>query len=645
MRKKVRNNKGITLLVLTITIIILLILAGVTISALTGENGILTQASLASLETKFSNYKEELELYKVNKTMENQNFESGSLAAGQTDLNYNTKKEEETGNIKTIITNLEDKYFTSLEVIKGELLINTKDKTEIKAAQNVGIQVNPYDITEEGELLSSNGNLLLVDEQGNLTLPDSVTKIGFGAFSGVEGLKKIIIPSSVKEIDSYAFSNNKTLETVVIQGELEKIGEYAFDGASNLKEINLPDSISQIGTRAFRNTNISEVKIPKNLKIIQMETFENTNLSEVIFQEGLTGISYGGFSNNNINNLKFPSTLSKIQGNAFTGCKNLENFNLEDNNYFSYESGILLEKESNLIVFISPKKLSSITTFEIPEGITTFSTNISSYTNIKNLVIPSTLNSITIDYLPSSIENIKINAGNSKFLVNDQYKVLYDKTNILYACYSKEKEINLPEGIITLNESSFKFAVNAEIINLPESLNSIGNNVFRDCYKIKTIYMGQNVSNIAPRFKNLNYNGTVVVDNDYYVVKNNVLYKKDQTTGKCTTLVRVLYEIDGTMQILDEVKHIGERAFYGQRKMTEIIIPEGVETIGCSFTYCSVLKRIEIPSTVKSIDSGCFSDATNSLEEIIIHNTEDSIPEAPWGAVKGMKVVQWVGEQ
>ena len=305
MRKKVRNNKGITLLVLTITIIILLILAGVTISALTGENGILTQASLASLETKFSNYKEELELYKVNKTMENQNFESESLAAGQTDLNYNTKKEEETGNIKTIITNL------------------------------------------------------------------------------------------------------------------------------------------------------------------------------------------------------------------------------EDNNYFSYESGILLEKESNLIVFISPKKLSSITTFEIPEGITTFSTNISSYTNIKNLVIPSTLNSITIDYLPSSIENIKINAGNSKFLVNDQYKVLYDKTNILYACYSKEKEINLPEGIITLNESSFKFAVNAEIINLPESLNSIGNNVFRDCYKIKTIYMGQNVSNIAPRFKNLNYNGTVVVDNDYYVVKNNVLYKKD----------------------------------------------------------------------------------------------------------------------
>ena len=143
------------------------------------------------------------------------------------------------------------------------------------------------------------------------------------------------------------------------------------------------------------------------------------------------------------------------------------------------------------------------------------------------MVIPSTLNSITIDYLPSSIENIKINAGNSKFLVNDQYKVLYDKTNILYACYSKEKEINLPEGIITLNESSFKFAVNAEIINLPESLNSIGNNVFRDCYKIKTIYMGQNVSNIAPRFKNLNYNGTVVVDNDYYVVKNNVLYKKD----------------------------------------------------------------------------------------------------------------------
>ena len=350
------------------------------------------------------------------------------------------------------------------------------------------------------------------------------------------------------------------------------------------------------------------------------------------------------FSYSQISTLKIPSTVAKISGGAFTGCNNLENFEIVNEENYSYESGILLEKKSNLIVFISPKKLSSITTFEIPEGITSFTTNISSYTNIKKLVMPSTLNSISVSNLPDSIEDIEVKEGNSEFIVDDENKILYDKENTLYVCYSKEKEINLPEGIITLGDRSFEFAVNAEIINLPDSLETIGDRVFQNCYKIKTIYIGQNVSIINPLFKMLNYNGTVVVDNDYYIVKDNILYKKDPNTGECTTLVKVLYEINGTMQISDEVKYIGDYAFYGQRKMTEIIIPEGVETIGRSFNYCSILKRVEISSTVKNIDSKCFLDATNNLEEIIIHNTEGSIQEAPWGAVKGMKVVQWVGK-
>lgn len=41
----IRNQKGITLIALVITIIVLLILAGVSIAMLTGENGILTQAT------------------------------------------------------------------------------------------------------------------------------------------------------------------------------------------------------------------------------------------------------------------------------------------------------------------------------------------------------------------------------------------------------------------------------------------------------------------------------------------------------------------------------------------------------------------------------------------------------------------------
>ena len=66
MKKKSKRNKeqrGITLIVLVITIVVLLILAGVSITLLTGDNGILTQAKLAKEKTeeaklrKSNNYK------------------------------------------------------------------------------------------------------------------------------------------------------------------------------------------------------------------------------------------------------------------------------------------------------------------------------------------------------------------------------------------------------------------------------------------------------------------------------------------------------------------------------------------------------------------------------------------------------------
>ena len=56
-----RRNKGITLIALVITIIVLLILAAVSIATLTGENGILNRVTDASQKTKFASEKEAIE--------------------------------------------------------------------------------------------------------------------------------------------------------------------------------------------------------------------------------------------------------------------------------------------------------------------------------------------------------------------------------------------------------------------------------------------------------------------------------------------------------------------------------------------------------------------------------------------------------
>lgn len=69
---KIRSTKGITLIALVITIIILLILAGVTIATLTGENGILTKANKAKEETEIASIIEEIQMAILEEQVENQ---------------------------------------------------------------------------------------------------------------------------------------------------------------------------------------------------------------------------------------------------------------------------------------------------------------------------------------------------------------------------------------------------------------------------------------------------------------------------------------------------------------------------------------------------------------------------------------------
>ena len=65
MKVEKSKNRGITLIALVITIIVLLILAGVSIATLTGENGILTRATNAKEQTEIGNEKEKVELSAV----------------------------------------------------------------------------------------------------------------------------------------------------------------------------------------------------------------------------------------------------------------------------------------------------------------------------------------------------------------------------------------------------------------------------------------------------------------------------------------------------------------------------------------------------------------------------------------------------
>ena len=80
-----RNQKGITLVALVITIIVLLILAGVSISLVLGNNGVLTQASEAVITNEKATIKQDMDMAFADANMVYTTKQSmGTLGAGET---------------------------------------------------------------------------------------------------------------------------------------------------------------------------------------------------------------------------------------------------------------------------------------------------------------------------------------------------------------------------------------------------------------------------------------------------------------------------------------------------------------------------------------------------------------------------------
>ena len=95
--KKIKNKRGITLIALVVTIVVLLILAGVTIAMLTGENGIINQAKNAKEESLMSELEELVDLtlmeYKTDKES-GKNTDLGELLKEKKEFDAVTEEED-----------------------------------------------------------------------------------------------------------------------------------------------------------------------------------------------------------------------------------------------------------------------------------------------------------------------------------------------------------------------------------------------------------------------------------------------------------------------------------------------------------------------------------------------------------------------
>ena len=354
-----RNKKGITLIALVVTIVVLLILAGVTISLLLDENGIIAKSKDAKNNAIESDEKEKVEMAYVSATLkklgdtvtaeELQTELDLSVGIGKTDVTTNgddtlnvlfsdtehkfNVDEGKVEKAKPITNNYGEDWEVAWTYTNGvwSNQINKGEKAEgdvVAKFYKTGNRVKPDGFTwrETGDIFTfEEGDEYRLVVEGNGPIGDLGTAEGTnitGAFGWflqsvmyIKGatntcimpyVKELIICDGITSIGNYAFCGASGLEKLSIANTVTNIGDYAFLYDINLENVKLPNKIESIGYNAFRETKIQNITIPNSVKKLSGYIFVNCgNLARIKFlPTDMTGIDVNKRIFDGIENIK-----------------------------------------------------------------------------------------------------------------------------------------------------------------------------------------------------------------------------------------------------------------------------------------------------------------------------------------------------
>ena len=411
----------------------------------------------------------------------------------------------------------------------------------------------------------------------SVTLPSSVTSIGYFAFENCYKLVEVINLSSIEIIagvtsNGYVGYYAKDIKTEDDTSGIYNVGDYLMyedlGGNHYLMrylgsggDITLPTltgnqsySINQYAF--YNNDTITSVAIPNSVVSIGSYAFYDCgSLTSITIPSGVTSIGDSAFYDcGSLTSITIPESVTSIGSSAFRDCSSL--------------TSITIPERVTSIGSSAFYGCSSLTSITIPSSVTNIGNSAFNYcTNLQKLYIEdvtSYLNSLTTD-------------TSSPLYDTDQNIRLYVNGALI-------TDLVIPEGITTIPSYAFR-RLNISSVTILESVTSIGDCAFENCSSLTSITIPSSVASIG-----------------------------SEAFYDCSSLESVNFEGNSNLT------SIGESAFYDCSSLTGINLPEGIKAINDRTFYgCSNLTSITIPSSVTRIGEwvfyNCSSLASVTFEE------------------------------
>ena len=608
-KHKENTQKGVTLLALIVTIIVLLILSLVSVQLVT-KSGIIERVKQGVIQHKLQEIHENVKLDYI------------SLKIGR-NLNVINMSNE----IKDLQKKKYKKYIENVSYTSTKVFYKMTDKLDGKEYM--------IDI-KTGEIGTYVDKLARIEGDSSLWIVQGSTIIGYKGTDDL--LQNVVVPNIVKRDDGTEVKiTNVSLSNINFEGTLTfasglEINSNTLSNCSTVVNIVTGDNVSiKMGSTFSKCTKLEEVSMGKNTKIINFyKEFEHSlfngctglkkitveSLSEVnsfafnaagaalqgdiVINEGVTKIGYSAFYGcSSITSVSMPNTVTTIEGWAYRECTNIKTAKLPE--------GIQTIGDC---AFYNCSNLSD--EIEIKEGVTLGGGSVFNNSGITKLTIG---NNITIpsDSFAGCSNLAKVTIGNDvsikmgrTFSNCTKLEEVSMGRNAKIINYGKEFEHSLFSGCTELKKITVEslsevnaFAFNAAgaalqgdiVIN--EGVTKIGDSAFNGCSSITSVSMPNTITTIG-----------------WSAYRN------------CTNLK--------TAKLPEGIQTIGDYAFYNcSNLLDEIEIKEGV-TLGGGYTFNnSGITKLTISNNIE-IPGGSFEGCSN-LEQVTIGDNVTIKPGGTWG--------------